>query len=295
MLPLSPSPNNLVILNSCDLAAATLNFRKQARATSQMIEITTRRQAIRHTVARVGVAVSLTFFLTLLMIVTEFGTNPNATVRVGLVMTSGMITGVVIAALLAGSLTYRSALVMQELNLARAELLRISRTDQLTGLLNRRAFDETAMSILATARLAKANAVAFMCDIDRFKAINDQFGHEFGDKVIVEIAGVFKAFAEQNGVLAARHGGEEFAVLMVDVTVEQAMKHANALRLACATTEISNDEISAYVTISIGLTVSQKITDLSQIMRFADQALYAAKDRGRDRVARADVSELVAA
>jgi diguanylate cyclase (GGDEF)-like protein len=260
-----------------------------------MIEITTKRQAIRHTMARVGVAVSLTLFLTLLMIFSEFGTDPNATVRVGLVMTSGMITGVVIAALLTGSLTYRSALVMRELNLARAELLRISRTDQLTGLLNRRAFDETAMSILATAKLAKANAVAFMCDIDRFKTINDQFGHEFGDKVIVEIAEVFKAFAEHNGVLAARHGGEEFAVLMVGVSVEQAMKHANALRRACAATEIFNGEITAYVTISIGLSVSPDTTDLSEIMRFADQALYAAKHHGRDRVARADVSDLVAA
>ena len=73
------------------------------------------------------------------------------------------------------------------------------------------------------------------------------------------------------------------------------MNHANALRRACAATEISNGEISAYVTMSIGLTVSLNTTDLSEIMRFADQALYAAKHRGRDRVARADVSESIAA
>jgi diguanylate cyclase (GGDEF)-like protein len=245
--------------------------------------------------ARVGVAVSVTLLLTVLMIISEFGIDPNVMVRVGSVMTSGIITGVVIAGLLAGSLTYRSALVMRELNLARAELLRISRTDQLTGLLNRRAFDESAISILTTAKLANANTVAFMCDIDRFKAINDQFGHEFGDKVIAEIAGVFKAFAEQNGALTARHGGEEFAVLLVGVTVEQAMKHANTLRRACAATEISSGGILAYVTISIGVTVAQNPTDLSEIMRFADKALYAAKHRGRDRVARADVSESMAA
>jgi diguanylate cyclase (GGDEF)-like protein len=260
-----------------------------------MIQITTRRQAIRHTMARVGVAVSLTLFLTLLMIFVEFGTDPNATVRVGLVITTGTITGVIIAALLTSSLTYRSALVMKELNLARAELLRISRTDQLTGLLNRRAFDETASSILANAREAKATAVAFMCDIDRFKAINDQFGHEFGDKVIIEIARVFGDFARQNGVLVARHGGEEFAILMIGVSVEQAMKHANWLRQACAATEILNGEMSVYVTISIGLTGTQQKTDLSQIMGSADQALYAAKNRGRDRVASVDVSETIAA
>jgi diguanylate cyclase (GGDEF)-like protein len=260
-----------------------------------MIHITTQRQAIRHTLARVGAAVCITLFLTLLMTLFEFGADPTATVRVGFVMTTGMITGVVIAALLTSSLAYRSALVMKELNLARAELLRISRTDQLTGLLNRRAFDEMAISMLANAKEAKATVIAFMCDIDRFKAINDRFGHEFGDKVIIEIARVFADFAKQNGVLVARHGGEEFAVLMVGVSVDQALKHANALRQACAATEILNGEMSVYVTISIGVTGSQQTTDLSQIMRMADQALYTAKDRGRDRVVRADVSESIAA
>jgi diguanylate cyclase (GGDEF)-like protein len=244
---------------------------------------------------RAGVAVCLTLFMTLLMTLVEFGADLNATVRVGFVITSGMITGVVIAAILTSTLTYRSALVMKDLNLARAELLRISRTDQLTGLLNRRAFDETAISILANAREAKNTAVAFMCDIDRFKAINDQYGHEFGDKVIIEIARVFGDFAKQNDVLVARHGGEEFAVLMVGISAEQAMGHANALRQACAATEIPNGDRPVYVTISIGLTVTQQTTDLSHMMRVADDALYAAKNRGRDRVARADVAESIAA
>ena len=99
--------------------------------------------------------------------------------------------------------------------------------------------------------------VAFMCDIDRFKAINDRFGHEFGDKVIIEIARVFGDFAQQNDVLVARHGGEEFAVLMVGVSVEQALKHANGLRQACAATQVPNGEMPVGVTISIGVTGSQ--------------------------------------
>jgi diguanylate cyclase (GGDEF)-like protein len=260
-----------------------------------MIEITTKRHVLYHTALRVVVAVCLTLALTLVMTLSEFGTDLNATVRVGFVMTSGMIIGVVISALLTGALTYRSALVMRELNLARAELLRISRTDQLTGLLNRRGFDETATLVLASAKAAKMSAIALMCDIDRFKAVNDQFGHEFGDKVLIAIARVLGSFAQQNGMLAARHGGEEFAVLMIGVTGEQAMKHANALRRACAATEVSGEGVSAHVTISIGLAASQSTTDLSQIMRTADQALYAAKHHGRDRVARADISEPIAA
>jgi len=82
---------------------------------------------------------------------------------------------------------------------------------------------------------------------------------------------------------------------MVGISVEEAMKHANALRRACAATEIPHQEMSVYVTISISLTETQQTSDLSQIMRIADQALYAAKTRGRDRVARADLSKSVAA
>jgi diguanylate cyclase (GGDEF)-like protein len=210
-------------------------------------------------------------------------------------MTASLTISFVISVLLTGALSYRSALMMRELNLARSELQRISRTDQLTGLFNRRGFEETALSILAKARTAKTPITALMCDIDRFKAINDQFGHEFGDKVLIEIAQVFRAFAEQNDMLVARHGGEEFAVLIIGATIEQAMKFANELRQACAVTRVSNDGISTYVTISIGLTVSKNASDLSQIMRTADRALYAAKHRGRDRVARADISDSIAA
>ena len=76
---------------------------------------------------------------------------------------------------------------------------------------------------------------------------------------------------------------------------EQAMTRASGLHRACAATEIVSEDISAYVTISIGLTMSQNAEDLSQIMRTADQALYAAMHCGRDRVARADTSEPITA
>jgi diguanylate cyclase (GGDEF)-like protein len=86
----------------------------------------------------------------------------------------------------------------------------MSRTDQLTGLLNRRGYLEAATGVLAKAKAAKSSAVALMCDIDRFKAINDQFGHDFGDKVLIEIGETIRAFGDEHGTLVARHGGEEF-------------------------------------------------------------------------------------
>jgi diguanylate cyclase (GGDEF)-like protein len=258
-------------------------------------ELTTHRDALRYTAQRVVMAAGLSVILAATATVALFGADANAMVSAGRVIAFSLTMSFATAVLLTAALSYRSALVMRELNLARAELRHISRTDQLTGLLNRRGFEEAATSALTGASKAGAPVVALMCDIDRFKAINDEFGHEFGDQVLIEVANVFRAFGEQNGILVARHGGEEFAALIVGISVEQAMKYANSLRRDCAALRISRNGVSARVTISIGLTVCKRAASLSQIMRIADQALYAAKNSGRDRVARANISDSIAA
>jgi diguanylate cyclase (GGDEF)-like protein len=249
--------------------------------------IVTHGDALRHTAGRVAVAVTLTVALTWSMTLMQFGTDPDATVRAGFVTGSVIMIGIIVSALLTAGLSYRSALVMRELGSARAELMRISCTDQLTGLLNRRGFDEAADSALSTAHKSNLTTTVLMCDLDRFKAINDRFGHEFGDKVLIATAGALRLFAQETGALVARHGGEEFAALMIGVTPEHAARYAEDLRQACAK-EVSFQGMSACVTISIGLAVSCGETDLSKVMRAADQALYVAKHRGRNRVAKAD-------
>jgi diguanylate cyclase (GGDEF)-like protein len=254
------------------------------------IQLITHRDVLRHTAMRVAVAVSLTIALTLAMTLLQFGTDPDASVRAGFVTASVIGIGVIVSALLTAGLSYRSALVMQELALTRAELLRVSRTDQLTGLLNRRGFDEAAIAALAKAHRDNLPVVALMCDIDRFKAINDRFGHEFGDKVLVQIGHVLRTFAQKNGVLVARHGGEEFAALLIGATNEQAAQHAEAIRRDCAASEVLSEDSLVGVTVSIGLTSSHGEIDLAKIMRIADQALYVAKHRGRDRIARTEVA-----
>jgi diguanylate cyclase (GGDEF)-like protein len=254
------------------------------------IQIVTHGDALRHTAGRVGLAVSLTVVLSSSMAVMQFGTDPNATVRAGFVTNSVIMIGIVVSALLTAGLSYRSALVMRELALARAELLRISCTDQLTGLLNRRGFDEAAISALTKAHEANLTTTVLMCDIDRFKTINDRFGHEFGDKVLIAIGDVLRSFAGNSPMLVARHGGEEFAALMIGVANEQATQYAEEICRACAAKEILSDDVSARVTISIGLTMSRDEMNLSKIMRTADEALYTAKHRGRNRVARADAT-----
>ncbi len=252
------------------------------------IQIITRGDALRHTGRRVAVVVSLTVAMTAATTLLHLGTDLNASVAVGQVIFSSVCAAAAISTVLAGLLIFRSALLMQQLTLARSELSQISRTDQLTGLLNRRGFDDAAASALQSANATGRSTVVFMCDVDRFKSINDRHGHDFGDKVLIEIGDVLRLFAEKEGVLVARHGGEEFAALMTGITHEQAARYAEDIRHACAAAEILIDGIHARVTISIGFTVSRGENDLSKIMRIADQALYAAKHDGRNRVARAD-------
>jgi diguanylate cyclase (GGDEF)-like protein len=259
------------------------------------IHITTHGDALRHTARRVALAAGLSIAITVVTILVQLGTDLDATVRVGYVMISSICAAGAIATLLAGALTYRSALVMQELTQTRSELARISRTDQLTGLLNRRGFDDAAVLALRSAQEAGLSAVVFMCDVDRFKSINDKFGHDFGDKVLVEIGDVFRSFANKESVLVARHGGEEFVALMIGISHEQAAQYAEEIRRACAVREVSIDQNSTRVTISIGFTVARDEADLAKIMRIADRALYVAKHGGRNRVARADAPALAAA
>jgi len=255
-----------------------------------MKQIITDADTIRLTLRRMAIAMFSTVALTAGTLVLAFGTDLSKSISLESVVFASIGIGVAVSGLLTGVLTYRSGTVMKELNQARAHLLRLSHTDQLTGLLNRRGYDTAALAAFAHASEAKMRSAVFMCDIDRFKAINDQFGHEFGDKVLVEISDAIRAFSEENGFLVGRMGGEEFAALMINVTTEQAVHHANALRRICAATEISSDEACAHVTVSIGISSADRDKGLSEMMRLADQALYKAKNSGRNRVAIADTS-----
>lgn len=257
--------------------------------------IQTHNDVLRHTVRRVSIAVGLTLAMTAAIGLLHLGANPAAVVPVGDVLIMSICAAGIISAVLSGIMSYRSALLMQELTLTRSELTRISQTDQLTGLLNRRGFDDAASASLRSAYHTGLPAVIFMCDIDHFKSVNDRFGHEFGDKALIEIADVLRQFSRKHGALVARHGGEEFAALMVGISREQAEIHAEEIRRSCAHREIVSGGISEHLTISIGFTVTRGETELAKIMRIADRALYLAKRRGRDRVERADEFSLAAA
>jgi diguanylate cyclase (GGDEF)-like protein len=154
-----------------------------------------------------------------------------------------------------------------------------ARTDPLTGLLNRRGFDEHATRELAHAGRDQPAIALAIFDIDHFKLINDRFGHVTGDRVLVHLAQVLTSQSRAIDV-AARLGGEEFAVLMPGSDEAGARAFAERVREALAAD--GGDELPK-VRVSAGITATTLPMDVHVLLERADQALYAAKRGGRDR------------
>ncbi len=168
-----------------------------------------------------------------------------------------------------------------------AELSRLSVTDQLTGALNRRGFFDRAVTSIAQARRSDLAGALIMFDIDRFKAINDRFGHGAGDEVLRGVVTVLMA-AMRPGDLIGRMGGEEFAVFLHDTTNTAAISIADRLRGGVQSGVIHPAGPGSQVTVSGGVAPIRNSlepeTALSLALSAADEALYAAKRNGRDRV-----------
>lgn len=167
------------------------------------------------------------------------------------------------------------------------DLRKESLTDPLSGLLNRRGFEQQAESAIAHSRNIGMPAALVLCDLDNFKALNDRFGHACGDRVIVAFAQCLDQ-ATPAAHLAARIGGEEFAVLLTGADVRTGRLFAEAIRGACASIMVAGLHPWHHVTASFGVAEIQADEELSALMRRADIALYQAKADGRDTVHVAD-------
>ncbi len=174
---------------------------------------------------------------------------------------------------------------MTEQQAAEEELQRLATTDALTGLANRRSFGERAAQEIGRARRYKRPLALIMADIDHFKQINDTFGHGAGDTVLVKAAGVLEHTLRSSGDLAARLGGEEFAVLLPECDRKGAALLAERLRIAIAAMRISCNGQEIQVRCSFGVSEWHPAEDaVEAALQRADAALYAAKNSGRDRV-----------
>jgi diguanylate cyclase (GGDEF)-like protein len=157
-------------------------------------------------------------------------------------------------------------------------------TDGLTGLANRRSFDdELALEWRRAERVGDSLALLLL-DLDDFKSVNDEFGHQAGDVVLRRVAAILDSGARQVD-LAARYGGEEFALLAPETDTLGAKKLAERLRadLEAATIELpTGGKLS--VTASIGVAVKGDLERAEQLVAAADEALYEAKRNGKNRV-----------
>jgi diguanylate cyclase (GGDEF)-like protein len=166
-----------------------------------------------------------------------------------------------------------------ELTATLVELSGLARHDALTGLVNRREFDERLAEELERCSRTRQNCTLLMCDLDRFKHVNDVHGHLVGDMVLKRVARDLLAGVRAIDTVA-RVGGEEMAILLVDCASADGYEVAERLRRAVA----ARHEDGPMVTISIGIADSSAAASAAELVGAADEALYAAKRAGRDRV-----------
>lgn len=176
-----------------------------------------------------------------------------------------------------------------ELRAANQRLEELTRIDPLTGLANRRQFDELKEIEFRRAQRLGHPMTVLMCDVDYFKRYNDAYGHAQGDRCLQQVAEALKDNFARAGELVARIGGEEFAVLLPGTDAAHARTAAGRLRRRLAALAIphSDSPAAAQVTLSIGLAQFDPATmdHFDQLLHQADQALYRAKSQGRDRLA----------
>lgn len=160
---------------------------------------------------------------------------------------------------------------------AESRMSKLAETDPLTGLLNRRGFVERAETLLA----GPASVTLILLDLDRFKHVNDRFGHDIGDAVLCAAAAALTWIPEAEAV--GRLGGEEFGLLATGLAPDAAIAVANQARAAIGAEDVLTERGYIGVTASAGISCAPPGTEFGTLYKAADRALYRAKEAGRDR------------
>ena len=185
------------------------------------------------------------------------------------------------------SLEARVAERTAQLEDANRKLATLSVTDGLTGLSNRRHFDEVLRREWARCQRADQSIAVIMLDIDHFKKFNDHYGHQAGDVCLAQVAASLQAALRRPGDVVARYGGEEFCVVLPEADAAQAMQIGEHLRAAIAALALPHAAVAeGQVTISVGAAAiaPSPLGAADALLRAADGALYAAKGAGRNTV-----------
>ena len=156
--------------------------------------------------------------------------------------------------------------------------------DSLTGLFNRRYLDETLDRELARAQRENYPVCVLMMDIDGFKGFNDTYGHKVGDQVLVMLGSLLQDHVRK-GDIACRYGGDEFVLIFPDAHVEDALRRAKEIGAQFKSIDLQIDNVQSNATLSIGISAYPEHSDnWEELLKFADDTLYRAKEAGRDLV-----------
>ena len=175
----------------------------------------------------------------------------------------------------------------RELAAANRELEKLSRQDGLTGIANRRYFDSYLLAEVRRAARDRQPLSLILADVDHFKAFNDRFGHQAGDDCLRQVAAALNSVGRRPADLVARYGGEEFAMVLPGTVLDGAVEVAQAMSRGIADLGITHARSgpSQNVTLSLGIVslIPDRDTTPEDLIQRADQALYQAKQQGRDR------------
>lgn len=179
---------------------------------------------------------------------------------------------------------HQANLEMEQLRTELNQVRQMAVTDGLTGLLNRRAFDQTLQEVIEQS--IDGTTCLSLLDIDHFKRVNDEYGHTIGDNVIKFVASLLKKHTEDHHHVA-RYGGEELAIIMPNTHKQKAIEIAENIRIEMEKSRLKRKTDSLtlkQITISIGIAELQPSDDPESFINRADHALYQAKESGRNRV-----------
>ena len=194
----------------------------------------------------------------------------------------------------AGNRPYKILKIASDITLSvqqRTQTALLAITDGLTALLNRRAFDDALEREFRRAERAEVPLSLVLVDVDNFKRYNDRYGHQAGDECLVAVARTIGRLARRAGDIAARYGGEEFAVILPSTDIAGAVEFAESLRRAIEMAGLVHEDNAPYehLTVSAGVASSAMAAGVPEqaakgLLQTADQALFAAKREGRNRV-----------
>lgn len=224
------------------------------------------------------------FFIMILIqfgVMLYFGTNAHISIALFLLIFMPVI-------ILLSKSVYKNLLVTVEvqdkLETHVNELREISITDSLTKVFNRHYFFQAAQDLLSIAKREKTPVSFLMIDIDYFKNINDTYGHQVGDHVLIKLSEEIKNVTRESDIFA-RIGGEEFALFLHNTSIEGAKNIAEKIRITVEDIDFSEKYIPSGLTVSIGVATTDGVDIcLEELYHAADQKLYVAKELGRNRV-----------